>query len=63
VSVNSISDSFVRSLFPAALTYVIEILVEPISEFVMDNNLYQKAYAFAIRVVNAYKFLSKEKQE
>jgi len=29
----------------------------------MDNNLYQKAYAFAIRVVNAYKFLSKEKQE
>lgn len=63
VSVNSISDSFVRSLFPAGLTYTIEILVEPISEFVINNNLYQKAYAFAIRVVNAYKFLSKEKQE
>lgn len=29
----------------------------------MDNNLYQKTYAFAVRIVNAYKFLSKEKRE
>lgn len=27
------------------------------------NNLYDKAYAFAIRVVKGYKFLSKEKRE
>lgn len=29
----------------------------------MDNNLYEKAYAFAIRVVNAYQFLSNNKRE
>lgn len=29
----------------------------------MDNNLYKKAYAFAIRIVNAYRFLSREKRE
>lgn len=29
----------------------------------MNNNLYQKAYTFAIRIVNAHKFLSKEKRE
>jgi len=29
----------------------------------MDNNLYNKAYAFAIRITNAYQFLSKEKRE
>lgn len=28
----------------------------------MDNNLYQKAYAFAIRVTNAYQYLSSEKR-
>ncbi|MGM0588104.1 MAG: four helix bundle protein [Bacteroidota bacterium] len=27
------------------------------------NNLYSKAYAFSIRVVNAYKYLVKEKRE
>ena len=27
------------------------------------NNLYEKAYAFAIRVVKGYQFLSKEKRE
>jgi four helix bundle protein len=29
----------------------------------MKNNLYTKAHAFAIRVVNAYKFLTDEKKE
>lgn len=29
----------------------------------MNNNLYQKAYSFAIRVVRAYQFLSNEKRE
>jgi four helix bundle protein len=29
----------------------------------MDNNLYKKAYTFAIRVVKAYQFLSEEKRE
>lgn len=28
-----------------------------------DNVLYQKAYAFAVRVVKAYQFLSQEKKE
>lgn len=27
------------------------------------NNLYEKAYAFAVRVVKGYQFLSKEKRE
>ncbi|MDZ7659769.1 four helix bundle protein [Fodinibius sp.] len=29
----------------------------------MENNLYQKAYQFAIRMVRAHKHLSKEKKE
>lgn len=29
----------------------------------MDNNLYKKSYAFAIRIVKGYQFLSKEKRE
>jgi len=29
----------------------------------MDNNLYKKSYAFAIRVVKSYQFLSDEKRE
>lgn len=29
----------------------------------VDNLLYNKSYSFAIRVVNAYKFLTKEKNE
>lgn len=29
----------------------------------MENNLYQKSYAFAIRIIKAYKFLSDEKRE
>lgn len=29
----------------------------------MENNLYDKAYQFSIRIVNAYKFLSKERRE
>lgn len=29
----------------------------------MENNLYQKAYAFAIRIVKAYRFFSEEKRE
>lgn len=29
----------------------------------MNNNLYQKAYSFALRIINSYKFLSHEKQE
>ena len=29
----------------------------------MENNLYNKAYAFAIRIVKGYQFLSKEKRE
>lgn len=29
----------------------------------MDNNLYEKAYRFAKRMVNAYQHLSKEKKE
>jgi four helix bundle protein len=29
----------------------------------MKNNLYDKAYKFAVRIVNAYKYLSKEKRE
>jgi four helix bundle protein len=29
----------------------------------MDNNLYKKSYAFAIRVVESYQFLSDEKRE
>ncbi|MDX1640145.1 MAG: four helix bundle protein [Balneolaceae bacterium] len=29
----------------------------------MDNNLYNKAYAFAIRIIKGYQFLSKEKRE
>ena len=29
----------------------------------MENNLYKKAHAFAIRVVKAYQFLSDEKKE
>lgn len=29
----------------------------------MDNNLYKKAYAFAIRIVKAYQFLNEEKRE
>lgn len=29
----------------------------------MDNNLYDKAYTFAIRVVKGYQFLNKEKRE
>ena len=29
----------------------------------MENNLYNKAYAFAIRVIKAYRFLNAEKQE
>ncbi len=28
-----------------------------------DNNLYKKAYAFAVRMVNAHQHLSKEKKE
>lgn len=28
-----------------------------------DNNLYEKAYAFAVRIVKAYRFLSSEKKE
>lgn len=28
-----------------------------------DNNLYTKAYAFAIRIVNMFKFLTEEKRE
>lgn len=28
-----------------------------------DNNLYDKAYVFAIRIVKAYQFLSEKKQE
>jgi four helix bundle protein len=28
-----------------------------------DNNLYQKAYQFAIRAVNAYRYLTQEKRE
>ncbi len=30
---------------------------------VKENNLYDKAYAFAIRIINAYKFLKSEKKE
>lgn len=30
---------------------------------IMKNNLYDKSYAFAIRVVKGYQFLSKEKRE
>lgn len=29
----------------------------------MDNNLYKKAYAFAIRITKAYQYLSLEKRE
>lgn len=29
----------------------------------MDNNVYNKSYAFAIRVVKSYQFLSEEKNE
>lgn len=29
----------------------------------MDNVLYNKAYDFAVRIVNTYKYLSKEKKE
>ncbi len=29
----------------------------------MNNNLYEKAYAFAVRIVKAYQFLSAEKRE
>lgn len=29
----------------------------------MDNNLYKKAYAFAIRITKAYQYLSSEKRE
>lgn len=29
----------------------------------MENNLYEKSYAFAIRVTKGYQFLSKEKRE
>ncbi len=29
----------------------------------MDNNLYKKAYAFAIRIIKAYQYLSSEKRE
>ena len=29
----------------------------------MENNLYDKAYAFAVRIVKAYKFISDEKKE
>lgn len=29
----------------------------------MENNLYKKSYAFAIRVVKGYQYLSKEKRE
>jgi four helix bundle protein len=29
----------------------------------MDNNLYKKSYAFAIRIVKSYRFLSDEKKE
>ncbi|MDR8393653.1 four helix bundle protein [Aliifodinibius sp. S!AR15-10] len=29
----------------------------------MDNNLYKKSYAFSIRIVKAYQFLSDEKKE
>lgn len=29
----------------------------------MENNLYEKSYAFAIRIVKAYKFLNDEKRE
>lgn len=28
-----------------------------------DNNLYEKAYTFAVRIVKAYQFLSSEKKE
>ena len=28
-----------------------------------DNNLYEKAYAFAVRILKAYQFLSSEKKE
>ena len=30
---------------------------------IQRNNLYEKAYQFAIRVINGYQYLSKEKQE
>jgi len=29
----------------------------------MENNLYKKSYAFAIRVVKSYQFLSDKKRE
>ncbi len=29
----------------------------------MDNNLYKKSYAFAVRIVKFYQFLSSEKRE
>lgn len=29
----------------------------------MENNLYKKSYAFAIRVIKTYQFLSKDKRE
>lgn len=29
----------------------------------MDNNLYKKSYAFAIRIVKSYQYLSDEKRE
>ena len=29
----------------------------------MDNNLYQKSYSFAIRMVKLYQYLSQDKQE
>ena len=29
----------------------------------MDNNLYKKSYAFAIRIVKSYQYLSNEKKE
>ena len=29
----------------------------------MDNNLYEKAYSFSIRIVRLYQYLSKEKRE
>jgi four helix bundle protein len=29
----------------------------------MENNLYKKSYAFAIRLVKSYQFLSDEKRE
>jgi len=32
-------------------------------KLVMDNNLYNKSYAFAIRVVKSYQYLSDEKRE